>query len=72
MQFHRKKQTNKKKQADKQKSHKSLFESLSKKKNMKIQETKIPRPATKEDKYCFFMIPKPLADRIKLQPDHPT
>ena len=39
---------------------------------MKIQETKIPRLATKEDKYYFFMIAKPLADGIKLQPDHPT
>ena len=32
-------------------------------KHMKIQETKIPRPAKKEDKYCFFMTAKPLADR---------
>ena len=29
----------------------------------KTHETKIPRPATKEDKCCFFMIAKPLADR---------
>ena len=29
----------------------------------KIHDTKIPQPATKEDKYCFFMIAKPLADR---------
>ena len=27
------------------------------------RKTKIPRPATKEDKCCFFMIVKPLADR---------
>ena len=32
-------------------------------KHMKRQETKIPRPATKEDKYCFSMTAKPLADR---------
>ena len=39
------------KQTNKQpKRHKSLFES------------KIPGPATKEDKYCFFMISRPLAD----------
>ena len=30
---------------------------------MKIHETEIPRPATKEDKNCFFMIVKPLPDR---------
>ena len=30
-----------------------MFESLSKN---KTHETKVPRPATKEDKYCFFMI----------------
>ena len=33
------------------------------KKNMKIHGTKVPWPATKKDKYCFFMIEKPLADR---------
>ena len=27
---------------------------------MSLHETKIPRPATNEDKYCFFMIAKPL------------
>ena len=32
-------------------------------KHMKMHETKIPRPATKEDKCCSFMIAKPLADR---------
>ena len=31
--------------------------------HMKIHETEIPRPATKEDKYFFFMIVKPLPDR---------
>ena len=43
----------------KTKSHESVFESLSKN---KTHETKVPRPATKEDKYCFFMIAKSLAD----------
>ena len=32
-------------------------------KHMKVDESKIRRPATKEDKYCFFMIAKPFADR---------
>ena len=32
-------------------------------KNMKIHWTKVPWPATKEDKCCFFIIAKPLADR---------
>ena len=27
------------------------------------RKTKIARPATKEDKCCFFMMAKPLADR---------
>ena len=58
MQFKREK-TNKKKE----KSHKSLFESLSKK-DMKIHETKIPWPATKEGKCCFFMIAKPIAESL--------
>ena len=62
MQFRWEKMKKKKqKQTNKQKSQESLFESLTK--NIKIHETKIPGPATKEDKYCFFMIAKPLADR---------
>ena len=28
------------------------------------RKAKIRRPATKEDKCCFFMIAKPLADRV--------
>ena len=55
MQFHREK-------TNTQISHKSLLESLSKNtwKDMKL---KYPRPATKEDKNCFFMIVRPLPDR---------
>ena len=58
MQFRRKK-----KDKNKQKSHKSLFESLSKN-TWKHMEQKVPWPATKEDKCCFFMIAKPFADRV--------
>ena len=47
--FFEKKQ-NKTKQNKRPKRHKSLFES------------KIPRPTTKEDTYCFFMIARSLAD----------
>ena len=32
-------------------------------KHMKIHGTKVPWPAMKEDKCCFFIIAKPLADR---------
>ena len=38
---------------------------------MKIHEAKIPPSATKEDKYCLFIIANPLADR-QLQLVHPT
>ena len=61
MQFHRKKR--KKKQTNKQTKKPQEFISKFNQKHMKIHETKIPGPATKEDKYCFFMIAKPLADR---------
>ena len=53
MQFLRKKKQNKTKQNKnnkRPKRHKSLFES------------KIPRPTTKEDTYCFFMIARSLVD----------
>ena len=52
MQFHRKKKnkTKQNKTNKRPKRHKSLFES------------KIPRPTTKEDTYCFFMIARSLAD----------
>ena len=33
-------------------------------KHMKIHGTKVPWPATKEDKCCFFMIAKPLAESL--------
>ena len=33
-------------------------------KRMKIHGTKVPWPATKEDKCCFFMIAKPLAESL--------
>ena len=33
-------------------------------KHMKIHGTKEPWPATKEDKCCFFMIAKPLAESL--------
>ena len=33
-------------------------------KHMKVHETEIPRLATKEDKCCFFMIAKPLAESL--------
>ena len=50
MQFHRKKNTKQNKTNKRPKRHKSWFES------------KIPRPTTKEDTYCFFMIARSLAD----------
>ena len=61
MQFHRKE-----KDKNKQKSHKSLFEKFVEK-HMKTHGTKVPWPATKEDKCCFFMIAKPFADRVTRQ-----
>ena len=33
-------------------------------KHMKIHGTKVPCPATKEDKCCYFMIAKPLAESL--------
>ena len=33
-------------------------------KHMKIHGTKVPWPAAKEDKCCFFMIAKPLAESL--------
>ena len=33
-------------------------------KHMKIHGTKVPWPATKEDKCCFFMIAKPLPESL--------
>ena len=33
-------------------------------KHVKTHGTKVPWPATKEDKCCFFMIAKPFADRV--------
>ena len=33
-------------------------------KHKKIHGTKVPWPATKEDKCCFFMIAKPLAESL--------
>ena len=33
-------------------------------KRMKIHGTKVPWPATKEDKCCFFMIARPLAESL--------
>ena len=52
----------KKKDKNKQKSHKSLFESLSKN---TWKHMEVPWPATKEDKCCFFMIAKkPFANRV--------
>ena len=33
-------------------------------KHMKIDGTKVPWPATKEDKCCFFMIAKPFAESL--------
>ena len=58
MQFHGKKKN--KKQANK-KATRVFLKFIGK--HMKIHVTKIPRPATKEDKYCFFMIAKAFADR---------
>ena len=36
-------------------------------KHMKTHGTKVPWPATKKDKCCFFMIAKPFADRVTRQ-----
>ena len=36
-------------------------------KHMKIHGTKVPWPATKEDKCCFFMIAKPLAESLAVR-----
>ena len=33
-------------------------------KHMKIHGTKVPWPATKEDKCCFFIIAKPLPESL--------
>ena len=53
--------TGKKKQTNKRTKKPQEFVWNFIEKHMKIHEK--PRPATKEDKYCFFMIAKPLADR---------
>ena len=51
----------KNKQTNKKKPQEFVWKFIEK--PMKIHETEIPQPATKEDKYCLFMIAKPLADR---------
>ena len=58
MQFHRKK-----KDKNKQKKPQELVWKFVEK-HMKTQGTKVPSPATKEDKRCFFMITKPFVDRV--------
>ena len=58
MQFKREKTIKKKKKAAR------ACLKVYRKKDMKIHETKIPCPATKEGKCCFFMIAKPIAESL--------